>query len=199
MCLISGLCLTPSSAAASSAPSFAAASSDASSLILPSQEVVNLTTTMFPPSPLYTCHHYIFIYESYPGVCDVDKMKHSPHGAYAVSGTGEFSINTTKSTSPKIKISINGPKSAKGLLIYVQNDSGEHFGKFENTNDLFSFKDCDEQNQHSTLTHNSAVEKQLPFDFEWSPENDKANGTVQAIVLVSFSEWYKLDEQSISS
>ncbi|CAG8805312.1 11350_t:CDS:1, partial [Racocetra fulgida] len=59
------------------------------------------------------------------GVCDVDKMKDSPHGAYAVSDTGGFTINTTKLTSPKIKISINGPKSAKGLLIYVQNDSGE--------------------------------------------------------------------------
>ncbi|CAG8533048.1 5651_t:CDS:1 [Cetraspora pellucida] len=136
------------------------------------------------------------------GVCDVNKMKDSPHGAaYSPQNAGEFSINMTKLTSPKIKISVNGPKSVKGFLIYVQNDGGEHFGKFENTNPLFSFnvKGCDKQDQTNTLTHNSAVEKQLPLDFEWSPETDNANGTVQVVVVVSFAEWYKLDGQSISS
>ncbi|CAG8690321.1 9360_t:CDS:1, partial [Dentiscutata heterogama] len=133
------------------------------------------------------------------GVCDVDKMKNSPHGAYAVETTGGFSINITKLTSPKIKISISGPKSIKGLLIYVQKDNGDHFGGFNNENTLLSFKSCSTEAKNSTLTHNSSQEKQLPLDFEWSPETGSTNGTARAIVLVSFSEWYKLDNLPINS
>ncbi|KAF0456289.1 putative ferric-chelate reductase 1 [Gigaspora margarita] len=143
--------------------------------------------------------YFTFAYPSEAGTCDVDKMVNSPHGSYAVESNGGFSINTTTLTSPKIKISISGPESIKGLLIYVQNDKGEHFGEFNNANSLLKFKSCGKDGKKNTLTHNSKEEKKLPLDFEWSPESGYTNGTVRAIVLVSFSKWYKLDNLAISS
>ncbi|CAG8478535.1 10206_t:CDS:1 [Dentiscutata erythropus] len=143
--------------------------------------------------------YFTFAWPTGAGDCNVDKMKDSPHGAYAVENTGGFSINITKLTSPKIKISISGPGSIKGLLVYVQNDKGEHFGGFNNENTLFSFKDCSTEAKNSTLTHNSSQEKQLPLDFEWSPGTGSINGTARAIVVVSFSKWYKLDNLPINS
>nr|CAG8495712.1 562_t:CDS:2 [Entrophospora candida] len=58
-------------------------------------------------------------------------MINGDHGAYFVNDTGGYALSQRRNADGKIEISIVGPNSIKGLLIYAHDVIGNRIGNFE--------------------------------------------------------------------
>ncbi|CAG8486899.1 8012_t:CDS:2 [Acaulospora morrowiae] len=142
-----------------------------------------------------TIPYLVLSYPNGAGTCDVTAMSSQGHGAPLTSGAGGFSLTLVNSTtaSGSYSITVKGPKSVKGLLLYTQDSKGTRTGNFV-VPSKFQSKSCSGTGTNS-LTHKDSSQKSLPLSFTWSPESGSAtNITARAIVVVSYSDWYQLSD-----
>lgn len=143
-----------------------------------------------------------FFVSSYPngaGTCEASGIT-TGHGLSAKSGTGGYSITTSKSStsSSSFTFTLSGTTKYKGLLIYTENGNSR-VGTFTVPTN-FQSKTCG-GNGTNTLTHTSNTEKSFPLTLSWKPSGNEKNVTIKTVVVVSYdgsySEWYRLSDVAV--
>ncbi|CAG8739248.1 10305_t:CDS:1, partial [Acaulospora colombiana] len=127
------------------------------------------------------------------GTCDVSQMQSQGHGSPSTSGVGGFSVSVKNATTAgSYVISINGPSSIEGVLIYTQDSKGNRIGNFVVPSNLQS-KSCGGSGTNS-LTHTDQNSKSMPLKLTWSP---MSNGTITVkslVVVNSYANWHQLND-----
>ncbi|GBB89677.1 hypothetical protein RclHR1_16460001 [Rhizophagus clarus] len=147
--------------------------------------------------------YYVNAYPQHAGTCDVAKVDSSPHagnnGENIVKGDGGYKT-TTKKDSDDYVVTINGPESISGLLIYVEDKNGTRFGEFALDNNMLQYKSCEGGiGDHNTLTHTSKDKKNLPLDLKWKPGSNFDEANVRSVVVIDFSHWFHLEDVKLKS
>ncbi|RHZ89871.1 hypothetical protein Glove_9g269 [Diversispora epigaea] len=130
--------------------------------------------------------------------CNVSEMATKGHGASTTSGTGQYTITTSKSTtsSSSYTFTLAGPDSIKGLLLYTLDSDNTRTGEFTVPTN-FKQKSCDGDGTN-TLTHSDSSEKTLPLTFTWKPYDSTTKSvTIKTIVVISYSDWHQLDDVTV--
>jgi uncharacterized membrane protein YgcG len=103
-------------------------------------------------------------------------------------------------------ISLVGPRSIRGFLLYAEDCFGRRVGRFtadtlRGTGGISREHFLEPCRGPTTITHTNNRDKSGPeLDFKWSaPDQDVGPITFYAAVVMSFKEWYILDPVTIST
>src|SRR5687767_9498139 len=122
---------------------------------------------------IFTFTSLTFSYPQRSPTCDVYQMINGDHGAYFVNDTGGYALSQRRNADGKIEISIAGPNSIKGLLIYAHDVIGNRIGSFETkVKGVVPKTDCGGTGQSNTMQHSDNTLKSLPLTFTWSLTQD---------------------------
>ncbi|CAG8536054.1 351_t:CDS:1 [Ambispora gerdemannii] len=130
------------------------------------------------------------------GTCDADPAAISKgHGASLQPNSGGpngFTISTAMNGAT-YDITLNGPKSIKGLLVYVVNAKGDRIGDFTVPTGLQA-KACGGTGTN-TLTQKDATLKKLPMKLSYNAGAAKTGQwKVMSLVVQDKLNWNKLDD-----
>jgi hypothetical protein len=117
-----------------------------------------------------------------PGcVADVAKMT----AAKSMGNPGEFGYTVTAKQlakgytpgGPAVKVTVGGPKTFRGILVYAVDAKNNHVGKFTKPANLQFVPDCPGDNGSGTLTHTDATDKPQ-MDIMWTPPATAGTGKI---------------------
>jgi hypothetical protein len=146
--------------------------------------------------------YYVNAWPTHAGTCDVKKVDSSPHagsnGENIAKEDGGYKI-ATKKESDNYVITLNGPESFHGILIYVEDKNSTRFGEFTLDNKMLQYKSCEGIGEHNTLTHTSKDSKNFPLELKWKSDSNFDEAVVHSVVVINFNHWFHLEDVKFKS